>query len=106
MARGEVADPLAARIGARVKALRQERGMTIPQLAKASGVSKGQISTIERGLVVMKVRTLTAIARGLGVMPAQIVTFPEEGALEAVAEMLFRMPEAERRRVVGRVKRG
>jgi transcriptional regulator with XRE-family HTH domain len=106
MPRRKVPDPFAEKVGARVRALRKERGMSITKFAEASGVSKGQISTIERGLVVIKIQTVVALARGLDVAPGQLVTFPEDSALDAAIELLYRLPEEERRAVVAKIRRG
>jgi transcriptional regulator with XRE-family HTH domain len=96
---------VAAQIGARVRVLRKERGVSIGKLAAVSGVSKGSLSSLERGLVLIRLPTAVAIARGLGVIPAQLFTFPEEGEIEMVVDLLYRLPEASVREVIAKVKR-
>lgn len=54
-------------LGARIRALREELGMSASQLAEAAGLSQSAISQIERGLVDPSLRTLRAIAETLNV---------------------------------------
>jgi len=68
-----IADPLAQKIGARIRDLRLEKGKSLAALAEASDVSTGHLSNIERGSVVMNVGTLGRIARGLGVEMQKLV---------------------------------
>lgn len=55
------------RIGARIRARRKERGLTIEQLAEASGLSVGMLSQLERGLTTPSVRSLRVLGAALGV---------------------------------------
>jgi len=47
--------------------------MTLAELAKATGISIGTLSQLERGLVSPTVRTLYTVANALGVMPAWLI---------------------------------
>ena len=79
MPRRSTPDPLAQRIGARVRQLRQEAALTLEQLAYESDVgSKGFLSDIEKGLARPTVQTLAAIAERLGVALLDLVTFVDE----------------------------
>jgi transcriptional regulator with XRE-family HTH domain len=79
MPRRKVPDPLAARIGARIRELRQEAGLTLEKLAYESDVgSKGFLSDVEKGLARPTVETLAAIAVRLEVQVLDLVTFPAE----------------------------
>lgn len=60
------ADPVAG-LGARLRALRHERGLTLAHLAQVSGLSLGLISQIERGLSEPSVKALHRLAGALGV---------------------------------------
>jgi transcriptional regulator with XRE-family HTH domain len=72
-------DPLAARIGARIRELRQEAGLTLEKLAYESEVgSKGYMSDVEKGLARPTVETLATIAERLEVKLLDLVTFPDE----------------------------
>lgn len=62
--------PIAAfarRFGARLRALRAEKGVTQEQLAVAVDVGKGFLSEIESGKKFPSVPTMVALARELGV---------------------------------------
>ncbi|MDI3290449.1 helix-turn-helix transcriptional regulator [Polyangium sp. 15x6] len=52
-----------------MRELRLEKKMSLAQLAKASGLSKGHVSNLENGLAVMSVGTICAAAGALGVPP-------------------------------------
>ena len=71
-------------IGAKVKALRNERKMTIKQLSEASGLSIGFLSQFERGLSSIAIDSLETIADVLGVpLSALFEKGEEEKAAEA-----------------------
>lgn len=57
-------------IGATFRGLRHEKGMSLQELARESGVSVGMISQIERDIANPSVRVLTALRRALN-MPMQ-----------------------------------
>lgn len=52
-------------VGSKIRALREELGMSSSQLAEAAGLSQSAISQIERGIVDPSLRTLRAIAETL-----------------------------------------
>ncbi|MBF5007696.1 helix-turn-helix domain-containing protein [Diaphorobacter caeni] len=52
--------------GLAVRSRRSQLGITLDQLAEASGVSPGALSRVERGLLGASLRNALAIARGLG----------------------------------------
>ncbi len=54
-------------VGQRLKALREERGISMRMLARNSGLSANALSMIERGLTSPSVSTLFKIATALGV---------------------------------------
>jgi transcriptional regulator with XRE-family HTH domain len=56
-----------AEIGKRIKALRAERGITLEQLAKMTGFSKGYLSKVEKSDKAPPVSTLGTIGRALSV---------------------------------------
>jgi transcriptional regulator with XRE-family HTH domain len=84
----------------RIRNLREESGMTLSALAAACRMSKGSMSSIERGLALITIGTLTSIAEGMGLKPADVIMFPEDGPLEALLDELRRLPEQERQRVL------
>ena len=78
MPRRNEPDDLALAVGQRIRELREDREMTIQQLAETSEIgSKGHISNMERGLVRPNIQTLKQVADGLGVLPLDLMTFPK-----------------------------
>ena len=60
-------------IGSRIRARRQELGLTLGEVSSQSGMSTGALSQIERGLVSPTVRSLYTIADVLAMSPAQLI---------------------------------
>jgi transcriptional regulator with XRE-family HTH domain len=83
-------------IGARIRAIRATRTVTLEQLAGEVKLTKGQLSKIENGKVSSPVSTLTRIAAALGVSPSHF--FQAEG--EQVKAVL--VAKAARKTIVGR----
>ena len=64
---------IATAFGARVRAVRQEAGMSQEALAEAAGLHPTFISNVERGYRVPSVPTLIRLASSLGVPPSHLV---------------------------------
>jgi transcriptional regulator with XRE-family HTH domain len=79
-------------IGREVRSLRKARGLTLSDLAEASGLSIGYLSLLERDKATPSINALQAISRALGVTAGW---FFEAGAV----------PDAERDLVVRRTRR-
>ena len=60
-------DPLAARIGQRIRQLRTEAEFAFDAFVEETGLGRGYVSELERGLVVPGVGTLAKVARALDV---------------------------------------
>lgn len=60
-------------LGARVREIRLEKGMTQEQVAEAAALHPTFISNIERGYRVPTVVTLLRLAKGLAVRPGELV---------------------------------
>jgi transcriptional regulator with XRE-family HTH domain len=56
-----------SKVGAHIRAMREQRGMSVTELGRQVGVTKSQISQIERGNSNASVPVLRAIAKALGV---------------------------------------
>ena len=67
-------DPLAARIGLRIRHLRTEAAFAFDAFVEETGLGRGYISELERGLVVPGVGTLARVAGALGVTLADLVS--------------------------------
>ncbi len=61
------------RLGMRMHKLRKQHGMTLQQVADASGFSRSLISKIETGKVTPPVATLSKIAAALGVTVSELL---------------------------------
>lgn len=72
--------PLAARLGARIRELRLERGFSFDAWAEELG--RGYVSDLERGLVVPTFVTLTKIAMLLELEVADVVAIGSSPRLE------------------------
>ncbi len=82
---------LAERVGARIVALRQERGWTQEALAwQAEFGSKGYLSRIESGQRMPSVAVLERLAKELGVELCDLFVFPEESVVDAAHEAVRR----------------
>jgi len=86
MPRRELPEPLAEKVGSRLRALRLERGMSVSEVARLSGLSKGHLANMEHGFTQATVGTLVAAARALGVAPSMLLVFPGEEPLGSVLE--------------------
>lgn len=71
-------DPLAARIGQRIRQLRTETDFPFDAFVEETGLGRGYVSELERGLVVPGVGTLARVATALGVTIADLVAGDSE----------------------------
>jgi transcriptional regulator with XRE-family HTH domain len=78
-------------IGHRVKALREEQGLSLDALAQRCGVSRSNISLIERGQSSPTATVLDKLSAGLGVSVASL--FEADRALPSPASPLARVTE-------------
>lgn len=79
---GRVASPVAALVGSRIVARRNELGMTAAELSRRSGVSATNISFYENGRSLMNIGSLLRIAAALEIDPSVLL----DGVQLAVAE--------------------
>ena len=68
-----VVDDLARLVGERLRAARQERGLSVGALAEAAHIGKGSLSEIENGVRNPTLGTLYALAGALGVPLATLI---------------------------------
>jgi transcriptional regulator with XRE-family HTH domain len=66
-------DPLAKSVGARVRALRVEKDWSFDAFVEETGLGRGYISELERGLVVPSLTALAKLAAALDVTVADLV---------------------------------
>ena len=101
MPRRTESDPLTAKIGARLRSLRLERNLSISELGEATEISKGHLSSIERGLAAITVQTVVRLAKGLGLPPFYLLASPSDDARDDIVELIRQLPAAE----LGRLRR-
>src|SRR5262245_12732491 len=70
------ADRLIAGLGARARSLRAERGLTLREVARRSGLSQRFLVQVEGGRGNLSVRSLAGLARALGTTPAALLEGP------------------------------
>lgn len=73
-------------LGRRLKALREESGLTQASLASLAGVTAGLIGQIEQGKVKPSLKTLERLASVMGVSPCYFIM--EQGAVEQMLNMI------------------
>ena len=73
-------------IGARLRQARRDRGLTIDQLAQATGLTKGFLSQVERDLASTSVSSLMRICGALGLRVGDLLDEREESGLVRAAE--------------------
>jgi transcriptional regulator with XRE-family HTH domain len=88
-------DATALKVGERLRALRLERNMSLADLADASGLSKGHLSSVEHGLAAITIQTIERLAKGLGLSPLYVITFPGDAEHDQVAELVRKLPSNE-----------
>ncbi|MEQ1735394.1 MAG: helix-turn-helix transcriptional regulator [Rhodoglobus sp.] len=65
---------LRVRFGQRVRELRRRRSLTLEQLGAGATLSDKFIQAVETGRQIPTVATIEKLARGLGVLPAELFT--------------------------------
>jgi transcriptional regulator with XRE-family HTH domain len=68
----------APHVGAELRRLRRERGMTLDGVASATGLTKGYLSQLERDHVAPSLGSLARICGALGVRIGDVIEPPEE----------------------------
>ncbi|NOU27909.1 MAG: helix-turn-helix transcriptional regulator [Polyangiaceae bacterium] len=66
-------DPLAREVGERIRRMRKEREFSFDAFVEETGLGRGYISELERGLVVPSLTTLAIVARTLDLTIADLV---------------------------------
>ena len=97
--------PFTLAFGARMRALRQELGMSLAQLSEKTGIGKGNLSTIENGFAAITIETIERIAKGLDLPPFMLLAFPDDDELAAIVDLARQVPttkQAKLRRILAR----
>lgn len=97
-------DPFAAQLGERIRQLRKERKMSLNELARASGLSRGHLSDLEHGKVVMTIGTLASLAGGLETPPYIICLVPKNDPDSAVVEQVLATEGGDRKKAAKTIR--
>jgi transcriptional regulator with XRE-family HTH domain len=101
MPRRKEQDPLSAKIGGRIRTLREAMQVTQEKLAYESGLkSKGHLSGIENGLVLPTLPTLVLLANRLGVDLLDLFTFPDESSRQQLVDLTRALKPGTIRRLI------
>ncbi len=77
---------LLSRLGARLRALREEEGRSLAEVARLAGVSRRYLTEAEAGRANLSVRVLERLSAALGTSPAALLAAgPAAGASERIA---------------------
>jgi ribosome-binding protein aMBF1 (putative translation factor) len=99
MPRRNTPEPFALQVGTRIRELRHERGMSLADLADASALSKGHLSSVEHGLAAITIGTIERLARGFDLPPLYLLTFAGEDERAHTAELVRMLPKGEVRKL-------
>jgi len=99
MPRRSSPSPFPVKVGARIRALRFDRNMSMTQLAGACNMPKGHLSSIEHGLAAITIESVNRIAGGLGLPPMYLLTFPEDELRCRIADQIRDQKPAELRKL-------
>ncbi|HRI66288.1 MAG TPA: helix-turn-helix domain-containing protein [Polyangium sp.] len=99
MPRRNTPDPYAQQVGARIRELRLERNMSLANLAEASALSKGHLSSVEHGLAAITIGTIQRLAQGFDLPPLYILAFAAEDEYAKIVELLRDLPIADVKKV-------
>lgn len=82
-------DPIALSVGETVRTLRKAKHFTFDAFVEETGLGRGYVSELERGLVIPTVKTLSVIAKALEVTMADLVLgeSPREQLFRTTADM-------------------
>ncbi len=73
-------------VGARIRAIREARGLSVSDLQDLSDVPELMIGMMEGGRTLMRFENLLCIARALGVPVTELFTDPDDREAEDVDE--------------------
>lgn len=99
-----VPDPLAAKVGKRIRDLRREKQISFDAFVGETELGRGTVSELERGLVVPTIGTLARIAEVLEVALLDLVTFPTEDARQDLVDLSRNLPQPQLKGMVREIK--
>ena len=101
---GPATDDTVAKVGHRIRELRNEQGLTLQSLAERTGLSSSMLSLVERGKASPSIGTLVAISAALSVHMIDLLNEnspkPSELVSRLAQQPLFVASDGVRRRVL------
>lgn len=79
-------EEVARKVGARMRDLRLEQGMSLARMQQCGGLTPSQMSSIERGHVQVTLGTVFSVATVLEMPTFMVLLLPDEDPLSAVLE--------------------
>lgn len=89
MARRRHREPIERALGAKLRALREQQGLSQAELARRARLSQSNVGRIEEGERSCTVGSLARLAEGLGVDPAVLLSDLREQPKPARSERIF-----------------
>ena len=78
---------LARAVGAQIRAIRKQKGMTLNDLARASGTTPQTIQRLEMGTMTLSVDWIESICTALGAEPYELFPHPDKNISDQIAEI-------------------
>ena len=87
-------DSLVVRVGVRIRKLRMGQGLSLRHFGKHAGVHPFHVMAIELGQVAANIKTLRAIANGLGVAPLDLLNHDTKNDdMGHIVELMRKQPD-------------
>jgi len=102
---GSLPPEMAEKIGARMRDLRLERGLSLSQMRKRGSLPQSQASAAERGLVAITLNSLQQVATALDVPLFVMLTIPEDDPLSSVIEEIRQAYDGDVRKAAPHIRR-
>lgn len=99
------ADPYIKMLGARLRDLRLERGLSLVELQRTGGVTPSQMSSVERGLALVTAGTLSSVSKAIDYPPFVAMAIPEMDAISAVLEEIRQAYDGDLRRAAADIQK-
>src|SRR5437879_9148883 len=93
------ADPLALAVGRRVRDLRREQDYSYDAFVEETGLGRGYISELERGLVVPSLATLARLAAAFEMSVPELLAFGD-ATIETLIETSRKLTDVQKRRLL------
>lgn len=88
----------------RIRELRQERGLTLAQLAEMCSISTAHMSQIERGVKNLNNHLLDRLSAALGVQPHELILPPDSPAAASIRQIAQHLSPEDQARLLAFAK--